>query len=199
VNLGPIKCSPDAPLKRSTLVAASLGAAIVGSALVGGIPAGASTKSAPHSAAPTVITLKKNTSWGTILTLSNGDTVYRLSTDSKNKSVCNAQCATFWPPVLLAAGQMAPSGKGVTGLGSISRSGSARQITYKGVPLYRFVGDKTAGAITGNVTDSFGKWSVVNPADPTAAPRKTSAATASSTKSSGGSSTTTGNTGAISY
>ena len=66
-----------------------------------------------------------NAAWGPTLTLINGDTFNRVSADSKDLSRCTGQCAVFWPPVLLAAGQKIPVGKGVSGLGSFVRSNGA--------------------------------------------------------------------------
>lgn len=128
------------------------------------VPAGAAS-------APTTVTTTQTKTWGKILVLGNGTTVYRLTTDPKNKSVCRGQCAVIWPPVLLAAGQKDPVGHGgVAGLGTITRSGGARQVTYMGVPLYRFIGDHKAGQVTGNIKDTWGRWWVVNPANPRTAP-----------------------------
>ncbi len=118
----------------------------------------------------TTITTAQSKTWGKILVLSDGIAVYRLTTDPKNKSVCTGTCAKIWPPVLLVAGQKGPTGKGVSGLGVITRSGGARQVTYRGVPLYRFIGDHTAGQTTGNIKDTWGRWWVVNPGNPHAAP-----------------------------
>lgn len=128
----------------------------------------------PHASSQTVITVEHSKTWGSILELSNGDTVYRLTADSKNKSVCSGSCAAVWPPVLLASGQHSPVGKGVSKLGTIKRANGSEQVTYEGVPLYRYVGDKKAGAITGNLKDKWGQWWVVNPAHPTATPTKSS-------------------------
>ena len=143
-------------------------------AIVGvGVTAGALVPPAPAGAAssPTTVTTAQNKTWGKILVLGNGTVVYRLTTDSKNKSVCKGECAKIWPPVLLAAGQKGPIGHGgVTGLGTISRSGGVRQITYMGVPLYLFIGDHKAGQATGNFKDTWGRWWVVNPANPRMAP-----------------------------
>jgi len=140
--------------------------------------------SAGAAVTKTTVTTKHNKTWGTILTLGSGVTVYRLTADSKNKSVCTGTCATVWPPVVLAPGQKTPVGKGISGLGSIKRSNGTLQVTYKGVPLYRFIGDHEAGQVTGNLKDTWGQWWVVNPAHPTATPR-------ASTSSSGGGSTPT--------
>jgi predicted lipoprotein with Yx(FWY)xxD motif len=162
-------------------VAAALTAG-TGLVSVAGAPAGAS------HARQVVITVGKSKTWGQILTLSNGDTVYRLTADSPGMSVCTGQCAQIWPPVLLAAGQTRPAGKQVSGLGSIARDGGGRQVTYKGIPLYLFSGDSKAGAITGNISDTWGQWWVINPAHPTATPvpKSSSAGHSTSTVSGGG-------------
>jgi predicted lipoprotein with Yx(FWY)xxD motif len=136
---------------------------IVGAAVLPGTSEAASS--------PTTVTTAHNKTWGKILVLGNGTTVYRLAVDPKNKSVCTGECAKIWPPVVLAAGQKSPVAHGgVTGLGTITRPGGAHQVTYKGVPLYRFIGDHKAGQATGNIKDTWGKWWVINPANPRVAP-----------------------------
>ena len=42
----------------------------------------------------------------------------------------------------------------------MKRSGGTLQVTYSGKPLYWFSGDNAAGQVNGNVTDTWGKWSV---------------------------------------
>ena len=142
------------------------------------------------SSSPTTITTTHNKTWGTILVLGSGTTVYRLAADPRNKSVCSGTCATIWPPVLLASGQTSPVGHGVHGLGTITRGNGKRQVTYQGVPLYRFVGDHKAGQATGNIKDAWGRWWVVNPASPRTAP------TASHPTSGGSAPTTVAGSGA---
>jgi predicted lipoprotein with Yx(FWY)xxD motif len=126
------------------------------------------------SSSPTTITVSQNKTWGATLTLKDGDTLYRLTKDSKNKSVCTGKCATVWIPVVLASGQSAPVGVGVSHLGSFTRSGGAKQVTYEGIPLYRYTGDKKAGAVTGNLKDTWGQWWSINPASPLTPPKKKS-------------------------
>jgi predicted lipoprotein with Yx(FWY)xxD motif len=163
--------------------AAVAGSAVLGATVLPGVAGAAST--------PTAVTVAHNKTWGTILALSNGHVLYRLTADPMNKSVCSGACAKIWPPVLLASGQKTPVGNGVSGLGTISRAGGARQVTYKGVPLYAYVGDHKAGQATGNVKDAWGQWWVVNPANPHAVP---TAAT-----SSGGGSTPTSASSGVAY
>jgi predicted lipoprotein with Yx(FWY)xxD motif len=134
---------------------------------------------------PIAITTTHNKAWGTILTLSNGSVVYRLTTDPKNKSVCSGTCAKVWPPVLLAAGQKRATGHGVSGLGTITRSNGTHQVTYQGIPLYRYFGDHGPGQATGNIKDKWGRWWVVNPASPHVAPTEQHVSAPSTAPSSG--------------
>lgn len=129
------------------------------------------TSQATAQAAPTTITIEKNTPWGPVLATSTGKTVYRFVKDAPNKSNCSGACTVAWPPVLLAKGQTKPAGKGVNHLGAIMRSNGSHQVTYEGIPLYTFVRD-TKGTIDGNIKDAFGQWWTVNPAHPKATPVK---------------------------
>jgi len=174
--------SKFAPSTWGALTIMFAGTAMLGTAL---IPTPVSAASSP-----TTIKVTQNKSWGPTLSLKNGDTLYRLSTDSKNKSVCTGACAKVWPPVLLAKGQTSAVGVGVSGLGSIARVGGAKQVTLDGIPLYRFVGDTKAGQVSGNITDTWGKWFSINPKSPHAAPTK---------KSGGSPPTTTTTTSGVAY
>jgi predicted lipoprotein with Yx(FWY)xxD motif len=151
-------------IRRTAVLAA--GVACLGAASLAAVPATAGAR-----ARPTTIMVVHNKTWGSLLALGNGDTVYRFVPDSKNHSTCSGACAKVWPPVELAAGTKAPVGKGVKGLGTIRRAGGVEQVTYRGLPLYRFVGDKKPFQVTGNVKDRFGQWWTVNPAKPTAIPK----------------------------
>lgn len=127
---------------------------------------------APSVGSPTTIMVEKTKSWGPVLALSSGWTIYRLTLEPMDKSTCSGRCAQYWPPVVLAPGQSSPLGHGVGHLGTISRPGGARQVTYEGIPLYRFVGDSKPGQVNGNVKDAFGQGWVVNPANPRSVPRR---------------------------
>jgi predicted lipoprotein with Yx(FWY)xxD motif len=159
---------------RATLVALGLSA----TTLLGGL---ALPMASGASSSPTTITVSQNKTWGPTLTLKNGDTLYRLTKDSKNKSVCSGKCATIWEPVLLATGQTAPVGVGVSHLGSFTRADGTKQVTYEGIPLYRFSKDTKAGEVSGNVKDTWGQWWSINPKSPLTPPKK---------KSGGGTTTT---------
>jgi predicted lipoprotein with Yx(FWY)xxD motif len=168
-------------LRRSAVGLVVGGAATLGGTAVVPIVAGASSS--------TVIVVTHNKTWGSMLAMSNGDAVYRLTTDPANKSVCSGACASAWPPVVLAPGQKRPKGQGVSGLGTITRSNGQKQVTYQGIPLYLYIGDHSAGQVNGNIKDSWGQWWVVNPAHPHATP------TAAKSSSGGGSTTTSAGSG----
>jgi len=138
------------------------------------------------SSGPTTITVSQNKTWGPTLTLKDGFTVYRLTKDSNNKSVCTGKCATIWLPVVLAPGQKAPVGVGVTGLGSFARANGAKQVTFQGIPLYTFFKDKSAGQVSGNIKDTWGQWWSINPKSPHSAPKKSGGSGNTTTTTAGG-------------
>lgn len=153
--------------------------------LVGVGTAGAALTPASASTSPTTIVISQNKTWGPTLTLKDGYTLYRLTKDSMDKSVCTGKCATVWIPVLLAPGQKTAVGVGVSHLGSFTRAGGEHQVTYEGIPLYTFIGDKKPGEVTGNVKDTWGQWWSINPASPTTPPKKKGSSTTTTTSPGG--------------
>ncbi|MFP8778843.1 hypothetical protein [Hydrogenophaga sp. RWCD_12] len=92
-----------------------------------------------------------------MLTGPNGMTLYTFDKDAagSGKSVCNGPCATNWPP-LMAAGAT-PSGD----YSVVTRDDGAKQLAYKGKPLYYWVKDSKPGDKTG---DGFNNvWRVAAP------------------------------------
>ena len=133
---------------------------IAGVALaVGGLSGSLAVAGVANAATVTKISTAKNAKLGTILV--SGKTVYTLQASG---TPCTAACLKFWPAVMLPKSvTKAQAGSGVNAakLGTKMTSSGALQVTYGGKPLYFFVGDKAAGQATGNVTDSWGKWSTV--------------------------------------
>lgn len=99
-----------------------------------------------------------------ILVDAKGMTLYVYAKDTKGKSNCTGQCATFWPPLVLAKGMTVPSKMaGVPGtFGEIMLAGGANQLTYDGAPLYTFANDKKPGDISGQGVAGVW-WAVVVP------------------------------------
>jgi len=147
------------------------------------VAVGAAGAVTSHATKSVTISTVKNSKLGTILV--SGKTVYSLKA---SKAGCTGACTTIWPMVVLPNGVVkATAGKGVNAskLGSVSRAGGVRQVTYGGQALYWFSGDKAAGQANGNgVKDAFGTWSVVVTVKPV-----------KSTSSGSGTTTTAGSSG----
>jgi predicted lipoprotein with Yx(FWY)xxD motif len=109
----------------------------------------------------------------TVLTNSQGMTLYWFVPDTSTKSNCNGACAHYWPPV---KGPVT-AGSGVTGtLGTITRSDGSMQATWNGHPLYTYVADTAPGQAKGNGLNlSGGVWHEVSLSG-AAAPAATSSA-----------------------
>ncbi len=158
---------------------------LVGAVLAaGGLIASVATAEAA-AAASTVVSTSQNATYGTILV--SGKTVYTLKA---SKVACTARCLKVWPELLLPKGVKKPTaGSGVkaASLGTVKVSGGSLQVTYAGKRLYWFIGDSAPGQANGNITDKWGKWSVVVTAKPT------------STSSSGGTPTSSAGSGGVSF
>jgi predicted lipoprotein with Yx(FWY)xxD motif len=104
------------------------------------------------------------TSLGRILVDSRGRTLYLFEKDKSKKSACSGSCATFWPPLLTSGKPRAGAGVRAALLGTIRRAGGARQVTYRGHPLYTFKLEH-AGQTSGEGSTDFGSpFYVVSPA-----------------------------------
>jgi predicted lipoprotein with Yx(FWY)xxD motif len=89
-------------------------------------------------------------------------TVYNFTNDVKDsgKSACSGGCLTKWPALTVPAGGTPTAGSGVTGkLATITRDDGTLQVTYNGLPLYFFQGDKAPGDANGVYTN----WVAVKP------------------------------------
>ena len=83
---------------------------------------------------------------GGALVAANGMTLYTFDADKagSGKSACNGGCAALWPPLLTAVDQ--PSGD----YSVVARDDGARQLAYKGKPLYFYKADQKAGDRAGD-------------------------------------------------
>jgi predicted lipoprotein with Yx(FWY)xxD motif len=103
-----------------------------------------------------VVVSMATTSLGAALTGPNGLTLYTHAGDSATSSTCTGACATNWPPLTVPAGGTPTAGSGVTGtLATLTRDDGSIQVTYNGLPLYGWQGDKAAGDTTGNGVNGF--------------------------------------------
>ena len=104
---------------------------------------------------------------GPILTGPGGMTLYTLSSDPVNGSLCTGGCLTNWPPLLVAAGGTVsgPSGTSLTFGTLIRHDDGTTQVALKGHALYTFAGDSAPGQTNGEGIVAFGgTWHVASAA-----------------------------------
>jgi len=106
----------------------------------------------------------KSDALGAYLIAYNGMTVYTFAKDKTGTTTCYGQCEANWPPYVVGPEDNVQNVKlGVTGdkVGTITRANGSLQVTYNGLPLYFFAGDKASGDTKGeNVAKA---WFVVKP------------------------------------
>ena len=147
---GPV--SPDARLLARVQAAVAVVIPAVGAVSAAALTllgvAVANASGPPAAAAGTGVTLKTAKISGiTVLTNTNGLTLYWFAPDTSATSKCTGSCTAYWPPV---SGNP-KAGPGITGkLGTIQRPGGGLQATYDGHPLYTYIGDNGPGQAQGN-------------------------------------------------
>jgi predicted lipoprotein with Yx(FWY)xxD motif len=98
-----------------------------------------------------------DTSKGKVLVDAKGLTLYTLDRDTTpNKSTCNGNCATNWPPMPVAA-----DAKDAGAWTVVTRDDGSKQWAYKGKPLYFWKDDKKPGDVEGDGRN--GVWHVAAP------------------------------------
>jgi predicted lipoprotein with Yx(FWY)xxD motif len=130
----------------------------------------ATTTSAPASAATSgagvaTVSVTHSGELGSILVAGPKQrTVYLFAADKGPSSTCSSACAEVWPPVTTSGNPQAGGGAVSANLGTITRSDGTKQVTYKGHPLYYYVGDPNSGDTSGQGINSFGApWYVLSP------------------------------------
>lgn len=88
---------------------------------------------------------------GPVLVDADGMTLYVYDKDKPRTSSCTGLCAVVWPPAVAKKNAQPHDGFTV-----IVREDGSRQWTYKGRPLYGYVGDSKPGDISGDNDD--GVW-----------------------------------------
>lgn len=96
----------------------------------------------------------------TVLTTTKGRTLYSLSVEKNGKFICTTSCLSVWHPLMVPAG-VHPTGP--VKLGTIKRPEGGTQVTYKGLPLYRFGGDTKVGQANGEGIKDVGTWHAASP------------------------------------
>ena len=167
---------PRSTTRRIAVRSAAAGVTALLGVAGSGLAPGLASASSGQTAKNVVVSTVKNSKLGTLLV--SGKTLYTLKA---SKTACSTSCLKVWPELVLPKGvKKATAGSGVSAskLGTISRSGGVLQVTYGGKPLYFFVGDKTSGAVNGDVTDTWGTWSDVVTVKPTTSGQATTTTSA---------------------
>src|SRR5207248_110901 len=76
-----------------------------------------------------------------------GRTLYHYTDETKGKVDCAGACVKLWPPLVVKSGAKPVAGPGITAskLGVMKRPDGTFQVTYGGLGLYTYAGDKKAG------------------------------------------------------
>ena len=120
----------------------------------GGVSSPAAAGGGASTGAGAVVGSASSATFGTVLTVPNGMTLYTHAGDSATQSTCTGSCATAWPPLTTTGQPTAASG--VTGqLGTATRADGTTQVTYNGLPVYFWQGDTKAGDVTGDGVEGF--------------------------------------------
>ena len=119
---------------------------------------------APTKSATAKVGLE-STSLGRVLADGSGRTLYLFEKDEGPKSTCSAACAAAWPPLTTSGKPTAGAGVAAAKLGTSSRGGGEREVTYNGHPLYTYAGDSGPGQTSGQGLNQFGaEWYVLSAA-----------------------------------
>jgi predicted lipoprotein with Yx(FWY)xxD motif len=117
---------------------------------------GGGASSAPAATSAAAIQAAKVPGVGTVLTNSDGQTLYLFEADTGTTSTCSGDCAASWPPVTTSGNATATMGATSSMLGTTTRDDGSTQVTYNGHPLYTYVGDTSSGTASGEGINAFG-------------------------------------------
>src|SRR5260221_3002582 len=150
--------------KRAFFVAIGLVLVMVVSAC-GSTTSTGSTPSTPTATPTTASTSTVQTAQATvngktttILTDTQGKTLYYFTPDTAAKAACSGACAQTWPPLLYTGSSTPTSSTSLPGTLSTLSDTNGTQVEYGGYLLYTYSGDTAAGQTKGE--GLFGKWYV---------------------------------------
>ncbi len=92
-----------------------------------------------------------------------GLAVYIFDKERRGRSECYGACAKAWPPVLAKGRPVAGKGIDADLLATTRRRNGARQLTYRGQPLYHYEHDRPGLVLCHDVFEFGGTWLVIRP------------------------------------
>jgi predicted lipoprotein with Yx(FWY)xxD motif len=98
---------------------------------------------------------------GNYLVDGGGNSLYYFAKDSEGKSACSGDCLKNWP-AFAPSSLVVPSGLSPADFATITRDDGARQLAFKGYPLYYFARDKSRGDVVGQGVGN--NWYLIDPA-----------------------------------
>lgn len=142
--------SPSSRRPRHLSIAVVAAVAVLAIAALFSSLAGASTSKR-------VVGEAHNSSLGStvLVAANNGLTLYSLSAEKNGRFICTGSCNSIWKPLTVPAGT---EPVGPVHLGTIVRPDGRTQVTFRGLPLYRFTGDTKPGDVSGEGIRDVGVW-----------------------------------------
>jgi predicted lipoprotein with Yx(FWY)xxD motif len=116
------------------------------------------------SASPVLVKTSQFKHLGSILVDKDGQALYHMKSETNGAIKCTGPCTKLWPPLTVGGGAKVTAGPGVSAskLGTIKRPDGKTQVTYNGLPLYRYTRDVKVGVASSQGLDDF--WYAVTPA-----------------------------------
>jgi predicted lipoprotein with Yx(FWY)xxD motif len=98
--------------------------------------------------------------YGRVLFDGRNRALYLFTRDGR-KSDCYGACARVWPPFKAKRGVVAGAGLRQRWVDTVRRRGGAKQVTYRGHPLYFYVHDTRGEIFCNDVFEFGGRWFAV--------------------------------------
>lgn len=123
----------------------------------------ASAASAESAMATSASVRTTQTAYGRILVDGRRHALYAFTRDARGgTSRCAGACAAAWPPFIVTGRPRALAGAKASLVGTVRRPDGRRQATYRGRPLYFYVGDRRPGQVLcQDVFEYGGRWLVL--------------------------------------
>jgi predicted lipoprotein with Yx(FWY)xxD motif len=103
-----------------------------------------------------------HSAYGQILLDGHGRALYLFTRETTTAPRCSGACAKNWPPFLTKGRPGAARGARASLVGTTRRRDGTTQVTYRGHPLYYYVGDRRPGQVLCQGVKEFGgTWLVL--------------------------------------
>jgi predicted lipoprotein with Yx(FWY)xxD motif len=136
-------------MRRLLTTSAALGATLVLAACGGG-GSGSSDSATSASSSRTTVAVKQVDGIGRVLVDASGKALYSSDVEADGNVRCTGACTSFWEPVDASMKQSKSASADLNlDLGVVKRPDGTDQLTFNGLPLYRFT-EEGAGQLQGD-------------------------------------------------